>query len=508
VSGAFRTAREMADDLRAGRTDSETIVSESLDRIARHDGALHACLSVADRGAALEAARRQDRVRAEGRAPSPLAGVPILVKDNISTRAFPTTCGSRILAGYRPPYDAHVVERLESAGLVLLGKTNMDEFAMGSSTENSAFGPSRNPWDLDRVPGGSSGGSTAAVAGGLVPLALGSDTGGSVRQPASFCGVAGLKPTYGRVSRYGLVAFGSSLDQIGPIARSVEDVALLLDVIGGRDPRDATTAEVEMPRHAERLRGGGARGAGSAAGAAGDTLRGLRIGLPREFVVDGLDAEVADAVARALDRAREAGAEVRDVSLPRVAHGIATYYIVATAEASSNLARYDGVKYGLRAGGTDGLRAMYHATRREGFGAEVKRRILLGTFALSSGYYDAYYAKAQAVRELLRRDFARAFEEVDLIVGPTAPTPAFRLGEKTDDPLTMYLSDIYTLPANLAELPGISIPAALSRSGLPIGLQILARPFDEARMLAAAHAFESRLGAAGAIPPRFAESAA
>jgi len=493
VTFAYRRARALADDLAAGRATSEAIVAAALDRIARHDAALHACLAVADRERALEEARRQDRLRAEGGAPSRLAGIPILIKDNMVTRAFPTTCGSRILEGYRAPYDAAVVERLAAAGLVLLGKTNMDEFAMGSSTENSAFGPTRNPWDLERVPGGSSGGSAAAVAAGLVPLALGSDTGGSVRQPASLCGVVGLKPSYGRVSRYGLVAFASSLDQISPFARSVEDVALLLEIIAGRDARDATSREEPVPRYADAL----------AAAANGHGLRGVRIGIPREYFVEGLDPEVEAAVRRALDVARAAGATVRDVSLPNLPYGIATYYLIATAEASSNLARYDGVKYGLRVGAESGLRGMYHATRREGFGAEVKRRILLGTFALSSGYYEAYYGRAQAVRERIRRDFARAFEEVDLVLGPTAPTPAFRIGEKTADPLTMYLSDIYTLPANLAELPGISIPAGASRAGLPIGVQILARPFDEPRLLAASHALEARLEAADARPPRF-----
>ena len=491
MSTAYRSAAGLAADLRDGRIDSERLVSQTLDRIAALDGKLHACLSIANREATLSAARTQDRLRSEGRAPSPLAGIPILVKDNICTRAFPTTCGSKILDGYRPTYDASVVERLHAAGLVIVGKTNLDEFAMGSSTENSGFGPTRNPWDLARVPGGSSGGSAAAVAAGLVPLALGSDTGGSVRQPASFCGVVGLKPSYGRVSRYGLVAFASSLDQIGPFARSVEDVALLLEVIAGRDDRDATSGEIPVPRYAETL------------GAAGDSLAGLRIGLPKEYFVPGLDAEVAAAMDRALELARGAGAEVREVSLPSIVHGVATYYLVATAEASSNLARYDGVRYGPRARGARGLREMYRATRREGFGAEVKRRIILGTFALSSGYYDAYYAKAQAVRGLMRRDFARVFEAVDLILGPTAPTPAFRFGEK-DDPLAMYLSDIYTLPANLAELPGISIPAALSREGMPIGIQILARPFDETRLLAASHALERLLAFAGA-PPGFSE---
>ena len=418
MSTAYRTAAGLAADLRDGRIDSERLVSQTLDRIAALDGKLHACLSVADREAALSAARAQDRLRTEGRAPSGLAGIPILVKDNICTRAFPTTCGSKILDGYRPTYDASVVERLRAAGLVLVGKTNLDEFAMGSSTENSGFGPTRNPWDLARVPGGSSGGSAAAVAAGLVPLALGSDTGGSVRQPASFCGVVGLKPTYGRVSRYGLVAFASSLDQIGPFARSVEDAALLLEVIAGRDARDATSGEIPVPRYAETL-------------GAGDSLAGLRIGLPKEYFVPGLDAEVAAAMDRALELARGAGAEVREVSLPHIVHGVATYYLVATAEASSNLARYDGVRYGPRARGARDLREMYRATRGEGFGAEVKRRIILGTFALSSGYYDAYYAKAQAVRAPHRAAISRArSKQVDLILGPTAPTPAFRFGEK------------------------------------------------------------------------------
>jgi aspartyl-tRNA(Asn)/glutamyl-tRNA(Gln) amidotransferase subunit A len=493
MSAAYRTAAQLAGDLREGRVTSEQLVSQTLDRIAALDGKLHSCLAVAERAGAISAARAQDRLRAEGRAPSVLAGIPILVKDNICTRAFATTCGSKILDGYRPTYDATVVERLEAAGLVIVGKTNLDEFAMGSSTENSGFGPTRNPWDLARVPGGSSGGSAAAVAAGLVPLALGSDTGGSVRQPASFCGVVGLKPSYGRVSRYGLVAFASSLDQIGPFARSTYDVALLLEVIAGRDARDATSGEIPVPRYADALR-------------ATDALKGLRIGLPKEYFVPGLDDEVKAAMDRTLELARGAGAEVREVSLPSIVHGVATYYLVATAEASSNLARYDGVRYGPRARGARGLREMYRATRREGFGAEVKRRIILGTFALSSGYYDAYYAKAQAVRGLMRRDFASAFDAVDLILGPTAPTPAFKFGEK-DDPLAMYLSDIYTLPANLAELPGISIPAALSREGMPIGIQILARPFDEPRLLAASHALEKML-AFTSMPPAFAERAA
>jgi len=494
VSAAYRTAVETAADLREGRIDSETLIEETLDRIAAFDGALHSCLAVATRESALRAAREQDRLRAAGAAPSRFAGVPVLVKDNICTRAFPTTCGSKILEGYQPAYDAAVVERLAAAGLVIVGKTNLDEFAMGSSTENSGFGPTRNPWDLARVPGGSSGGSAAAVAAGLVPLALGSDTGGSVRQPASFCGVVGLKPSYGRVSRYGLVAFASSLDQIGPFARSVEDIALLLEIIAGRDARDATSGALPVPRYADALAPRAGKGA----------LDGARIGIPKEYFVPGLDPEVARAVESALDSARAAGATVREISLPHIVHGVATYYLVATAEASSNLARYDGVRYGHRARGERGLREMYRASRREGFGAEVKRRIILGTFALSSGYYDAYYAKAQAVRGLMRRDFAQAFEAVDFIVGPTAPTPAFRFGEK-DDPLAMYLSDIYTLPANLAELPGISIPAALSSAGVPIGIQILAKAFDEERLLAASNALAERL-AFTATPPAFPES--
>jgi len=395
------------------------------------------------------------------------------VKDNLCTVDFPTTCGSRILGRWISPYDATVVARLRRAGAIVIGKTNLDEFAMGSSTENSAFGPTRNPWDPSRVPGGSSGGSAAAVAASFVPLALGSDTGGSIRQPAGFCGVVGLKPTYGRVSRYGLVAFASSLDQVGPLAATVADAALLLGVIAGGDPRDSTSVEAPVPDYTQSLTG---------------TVRGLRIGLAREAFGEGLDSTVRDAV-MAASRVLEAhGAEVMEVSLPTIAYALPTYYLLATSEASTNLARYDGVRYGLRAAAPD-LYAMYTRTRRDGFGAEVKRRIMLGTYALSAGYYEGFFLKAQRVRTLVRSDFARAFEQVDLVLMPTSPTVPFRLGEKVEDPLQMYLADVYTIPVNLAGLPGISVPCGLA-GGLPIGLQLIGRPFDEETVLRAAHAYE------------------
>jgi aspartyl-tRNA(Asn)/glutamyl-tRNA(Gln) amidotransferase subunit A len=397
------------------------------------------------------------------------------VKDVLDLEGLPTTCGSKILAGYRPPFTATVVRRLEEAGAVIVGKTNMDEFAMGSSTERSGFKPTRNPWDLERVPGGSSGGSAAAVAAGMAPLSLGTDTGGSIRQPAALCGIYGLKPTYGRVSRYGLVAFASSLDQIGPFARNVEDLALAVSVLFGPDPRDSTSAQEPVPDLSAALRQG---------------AFGLRVGVPWGFLkegVDGLTLEAFKASVRALE---EAGATTVEVSLPHLPHAIATYYVVATAEASSNLARYDGVRYGRREAAA-GLKAMYGETRDHGFGAEVKRRIILGTFVLSSGYYDAYYLRAQKVRTLIRRDFEAAFEACDVVATPTTPTPAFRLGEKTDDPLQMYLADIFTVPANLAGIPGLSVPSGFA-GGLPVGLQLLGRPWGEADLLRAAAAHESR----------------
>ena len=404
-----------------------------------------------------------------------LAGVPVAVKDNICVRGLQASCGSLILGDYHPPYNATVIERLTAAGAVIIGKTNCDEFAMGSSNENSAFGPVRNPWNTTRVPGGSSGGSAAAVAAGVVPVALGSDTGGSVRQPASLCGVVGLKPTYGRNSRYGLVAFASSLDQVGIFARKVEDVARVLGVIAGRDPRDATTADVPVPDYAALLTG---------------DLKGARLGFPRALFGEGLDREVGDAVKAVVDVYRDLGAEIVDVELPHAKYAIAVYYIIATAEASSNLARFDGVRYGFRAEDAPELRQMYRRTREEGFGAEVKRRIMLGTYVLSAGYYDAYYRKAQQVRTLIKNDFLSAFERCDAIITPTSPTAAFALGEKVDDPLAMYLNDIYTVTANLAGLPGISVPCGLSSERLPIGFQLLGPYWSEPTLFNLAHTYE------------------
>jgi aspartyl-tRNA(Asn)/glutamyl-tRNA(Gln) amidotransferase subunit A len=415
-----------------------------------------------------------DAAIAAGRPGGPLAGVPVAIKDLIDIEGVPTTCGSRILEGYRPPFTATVVERLEAAGAVVLGKTNMDEFAMGSSNENSAYKPTRNPWDVTRVPGGSSGGSAAAVAAGMAPLSLGSDTGGSIRQPAALCGVVGLKPTYGRVSRYGLVAFASSLDQIGPFARTVEDCALAASVLFGPDDRDATSAGREVPDFTAALAGG---------------AKGLRIGVPWGFLEKGVDAATLSAFRDALAALESAGALVVPVELPHAGHAIATYYIVATAEASSNLARYDGVRYGLRVDAGRDLRETYGRTRDRGFGAEVKRRIILGTFVLSSGYHDAYYVRAQKVRTLIRRDFEQAFESCDVVATPTTPSPAFRFGEKTDDPLAMYLADVFTVPANLAGIPGLSVPCGFA-DGLPVGLQFLGRAFDEESLFRAGHAYQ------------------
>jgi aspartyl-tRNA(Asn)/glutamyl-tRNA(Gln) amidotransferase subunit A len=412
-----------------------------------------------------------------------LFGVPVVVKDNLATSWLPTTAGSRILEGYVPPYNATVIDRLEAAGAIVLGKANCDEFAMGSSNENSAFGPARNPWDPTRAPGGSSGGSAVVVSARAVPLSLGSDTGGSVRQPAALTGVVGLKPTYGRVSRYGLIAFASSLDQIGPFTHTVEDAAIAMHAIAGADPADATSAPQPVPDYRAALDG--------------DT-RGLRIGVPRALLGDGVDPEVLQAFEAALEVYRAGGAAVVDVTLAYAAAAIPVYYLVATAEASSNLARYDGVRYGFRApaeggrGAQDDLRTMYGRTRELGFGAEVKRRIMLGTYVLSAGYYDAYYLKAQQVRTLIRRDYEQAFEQVDVVAMPTSPTPAFRIGERVSDPLQMYLADVFTVSANLAGLPAISVPCGFTASALPIGLQLTGRLFDEPTLLRAAHAYEQQ----------------
>jgi aspartyl-tRNA(Asn)/glutamyl-tRNA(Gln) amidotransferase subunit A len=423
---------------------------------------------------ALSAARAVDAKLAKGEDPGPLAGVPVAVKDVIVTRGLKTTCASKILAHYVPPYDATAVIRLEQAGGVILGKTNCDEFAMGSSNENSAFGPVRNPVALDRVPGGSSGGSAAAVAQGLAVLSLGSDTGGSIRQPASFCGISGVTPTYGRVSRYGLTAFASSLDHIGPFARSVRDAATLLGVIAGRDEMDATSAAAPVPDYAASFTG---------------DLRGLKIGVPREYFA-GLASETNDVIQAAIEVLGKLGCEVVDIQLPHTPYAIACYYIIATAEASANLARYDGVRYTSRSAAAQTLSDMYRMTREEGFGAEVKRRIMLGTYVLSAGYYDAYYLKAQKVRTLIARDFAQAFEQVDAIVAPVSPFPAFKIGEKVDDPVAMYLSDIYTITGSLAGIPCMSVPCGKTPEGLPVGLQILAKHFAETTMFRVAGAYE------------------
>jgi aspartyl-tRNA(Asn)/glutamyl-tRNA(Gln) amidotransferase subunit A len=423
---------------------------------------------------ALERARRLD---AAGAPAGPLHGVPIAIKDNLCTAGVPTTASSKILAGFIPPYNATVVERLEAAGAVIVGKTNLDEFAMGSSTENSALGPSKNPWDTTRAPGGSSGGSAAAVAARMVPLALGSDTGGSIRQPAALCGITGFKPSYGRVSRYGLLAFASSLDQIGPFGETVRDVTEVFQVIGGADRRDSTSSPEAMPDARSALDG---------------NINGLRIGVPKAFLAEGIDADVLRAFNEGMTVLESRGATLVDVALPHAAYGIPVYYLIATAEASSNLARYDGVRYGYRAklDREDGLREMYERTRDEGFGAEVKRRIMLGTYVLSAGYYDAYYLKAQQVRTLLRQDYERAFAQVDLVATPTTPTPAFKLGEKTSDPVQMYLNDIFTVSANLTGLPALSVPCGFSAGRLPIGLQLTGRMFDEVTVLRAGDAFQ------------------
>jgi aspartyl-tRNA(Asn)/glutamyl-tRNA(Gln) amidotransferase subunit A len=470
------TARAIATHIADGDLRAVDVCDAFLTAIAAHDPALNAFRTVAADRARARAAELDDQ-RARGERLGPLHGVPVALKDNMCTRGVVTTASSRILEGFVPPYNATVVERLEAAGANVIGKTNLDEFAMGSSTENSAFGPSRNPWDVSRTPGGSSGGSAVAVAARMAPLALGSDTGGSIRQPAALCGIVGLKPTYGRVSRYGLLAFASSLDQIGPLARTVEDAALALEAIAGADIQDSTASSEPVSSYLAQLTG---------------NLAGLRVGVPRGFIAEGVDAAVTAAVDEALAVMREQGAEIVDIDLPHARYAIPVYYLVATAEASSNLARYDGVRYGHRAdiGRSDTLLEMYERTRDEGFGAEVKRRIMLGTYVLSAGYYDAYYLKAQRVRTLLRQDYERAFEKVDVVAMPTTPTPAFQLGEKTSDPLQMYLEDVFTVSANLAGLPAISVPCGFSDRDLPIGLQLTGRMFDEATLLRAADAYQ------------------
>ncbi|MDP6380461.1 MAG: Asp-tRNA(Asn)/Glu-tRNA(Gln) amidotransferase subunit GatA [Phycisphaerae bacterium] len=480
------TACEIRDLIGEGKLSSREATEVCFEQIEKLEPQVKAFISTA-KDAALARADEIDTKLSAGQPAGLLAGVPVAVKDNMCTSdGQTTTCASRILENFRAPYDAHVVQRLHDEGAVIVGKTNMDEFAMGSSTENSAVATTRNPWDIERVPGGSSGGSAAAVAARMVPLTLGSDTGGSIRQPAALCGVVGMKPTYGRVSRYGLVAFASSLDQIGPFGRTVADAALLLQAIAGWDRRDSTSVRETAPDYLAKLEG---------------PIKPLRIGVPKEFFAEGLDPEVESCVRDAMKVCEGLGAELVEISLPHSTdYAIATYYIVATSEASSNLARYDGVHYGRRAAEYSNMIDMYMASRAEGFGAEVKRRVMLGTYALSAGYYDAYYLKALKVRRLIRQDFERAFEKVDCIMGPTSPTPAFAIGEKTADPLTMYLSDVYTVSANLAAIPGISMPCGFTSAGLPVGLQILSDVFTEEKLLRIARMYEREANLAARVP--------
>jgi aspartyl-tRNA(Asn)/glutamyl-tRNA(Gln) amidotransferase subunit A len=483
-------AWQLADGLRHGDFSAVELLDSHLDLIERQNAALHAWVSFdfdRARSRAQDADRRFAEARAGGPAEHdvktlpPLLGVPVALKDLVVTRGRPSTAGSRILEGYVGSYDAFIAQRLDEAGAVVPGKTNMDEFAMGSSTEHSATGPTHNPWDLDRVPGGSSGGSAAAVAAYHVPLSIGTDTGGSIRQPAALCGIVGIKPTYGRVSRSGIIAFASSLDQIGPFGRDTRDAAILLETVAGHDPMDSTSAPLPVPAYSAALPASDDEAAAS--------LRGLRLGLPRQYFVKGMEPSVEARVREAVVALQAAGAEIVDVDLPHTDYGLATYYIIAPAEASANLARYDGVRYGHSVRGGDVL-ANYLATRGSGFGAEVKRRIMLGTYALSAGYYDAYYLKAQKVRTLIKSDFDAAFELVDALVAPTSPTVAFPLGARLDDPVSMYLSDACTLPANVAGLPGISVPCGLSE-GLPVGLQFIGRPWDEEQLFRLGRAYEA-----------------
>jgi aspartyl-tRNA(Asn)/glutamyl-tRNA(Gln) amidotransferase subunit A len=480
-----KSIAQLASALAARQVSSEELTRHFLRRIGEMDRGLNAFISVTE-DQALRQAREADRRRATGQA-GPMTGIPLAHKDIFCTEGVRTSCGSRMLDRFVAPYDATVVERVAGAGMVTLGKTNMDEFAMGSSNETSFYGPVRNPWDLERVPGGSSGGSAAAVAARLTPLATGTDTGGSIRQPASLCGVTGIKPTYGRVSRYGMVAFASSLDQGGPMGRSAEDVAWLLSVMAGFDPRDSTSVDRPVDDYVGRL---------------GAPLEGLRVGLPSEYFGEGLDARVGQVIEAAVRELERLGATLREVSLPNTALAVPVYYVVAPAECSSNLSRYDGVRYGYRCAEPRNLEDLYKRSRAEGFGAEVKRRIMIGTYALSAGYYDAYYLKAQQVRRLIADDFRRAFEDVDVLVGPTSPTTAFRLGEKTNDPVTMYLSDIYTIAVNLAGVPAIALPAGFAE-GLPVGLQVIGNYFEEARLLNVAHRYQQVTDWHTRVPPGF-----
>ena len=468
------TIHELSEKLRRKELTSSELTEVFLKRIDAVEVKIKAYITIA-KDDAVKQAKEADKRLASGRDITPLTGVPISVKDIFCTQGMLTTCASKILNNFVPPYDATIIKKLKDAGAVILGKNNMDEFAMGSSTENSAFVVTKNPWDTERVPGGSSGGSAASVAAGECAASVGTDTGGSIRQPASCCGVVGLKPTYGRVSRYGIVAFASSLDQAGPLTKDIKDCAVLLNTIAGHDPHDATSIEAPVPDYTAGL---------------GKGIRGIRVGIPREYFIKGLDSDVEQAVRDAIEVLKKNGASIVDVSLPHTDYAIAVYYLVATAEASSNLARYDGVKYGYRASNNSNLLEMYCKSRDEGFGPEVKRRIMLGTYALSAGYYEAYYKKASQVRTLIKNDFEEAFKRCDVIVTPTSPTPAFKIGEKVADPLTMYLSDIFTISCNLAGIPGLSLPCGFTKENLPIGLQILGKPMDEETVLKTAYSFE------------------
>lgn len=467
------TIHELRDKLDKKEVSSVEVTQAVLDSVKRTDKHINSYVSVTEKEA-LQAAREADARIGRGEI-MPLTGIPIAVKDIFCTEGILTTCSSKMLSNFIPPYDATAVSKLKSHSAVIVGKTNMDEFAMGSSTETSFYGPTKNPWDLERIPGGSSGGSAASVAADQCIASLGTDTGGSIRQPASLCGIVGLKPTYGRVSRYGVIAFASSLDQVGPMTKDVEDAAIMLGVVSGYDEKDSTSVNREVPDYRKALTG---------------DIKGLKVGIPKEYFVEGMDEDVENATRQAISKIEELGGEIVDISLPHTEYAVAVYYIVAPAEASSNLARYDGVKFGYRASQVDDLLHMYKITRDEGFGREVKRRIMLGTYALSSGYYDAYYLKAQKVRTLISRDFTAAFEKCDVILTPTTPTPAFKLGERSGDPLQMYLSDILTISCNLAGLPGMSLPCGLSKEGLPIGLQLMGNHFAEATILKVAYAYE------------------
>ena len=467
------TIHELRDMLDKKDVSSVEVTRAVIDRINATDDKINSFVTTVPEEA-IKAAEKADKAIASGDA-TPLTGIPIAVKDIFCTKGILTTCSSKMLSNFTPPYDATSISKIKAEGAVILGKTNMDEFAMGSSTETSFYGTTKNPWDLERIPGGSSGGSASSVAADQCIASLGTDTGGSIRQPASLCGIVGMKPTYGRVSRYGVVAFASSLDQVGPMTKDVEDAAILLGSVAGYDPRDSTSINREVPDYRQLLTG---------------DIKGLKIGVPKEYFIDGMESEVETAVRKAISGLEELGAETIEIALPHTDYAVAVYYIVAPAEASSNLARYDGVKYGFRSKEAKELLEMYKTTRAEGFGQEVKRRIMLGTYALSAGYYDAYYLKAQKVRTLISNDFKEAFKQCDVIVTPTVPSPAFKAGEKTTDPLQMYLSDIFTISCNLAGLPGISLPCGFSDSGLPIGLQLIGNHFDEATVLKTAHAYE------------------